>query len=113
MLESGLAYRYYFTPAHAFLSPYLSANAAYQLLAWHYRNAVIINGDTITSDSLDAMGAYVGLGLAIKRNSHLSFFGEAGFGGTVFVGDTYQGFYNDVFHDFGYFSVKVGLSLKF
>ena len=113
MLESGISYRYYFTPAHTFFSPYLSANVGYQLLRWDYRNAIIVNGDTITSDSLDAVGGYAGLGIAIKRNSHLSFFGEAGFGGTVFVGDTYQGFYNDVFSDFGYFTVKVGLSLKF
>ena len=113
MLESGVGYRYYFTPAHTLLSPYVSANAAYQLLNWDYRNAVIANGDTITSDSLDAVGAYVGLGLAIKRNSHLSVFGEAVFGGTVFVGKTYQGFHNDVFSDFGYFTVRAGLSLKF
>lgn len=113
MLESGISYRYYFTPAHTFFSPYLSANVGYQLLRWDYRNAIIVNGDTITSDSLDAVGGYAGLGIAIKRNSHLSFFGEAGFGGTVFVGDTYQGFDNDVFSDFGYFTVKVGLSLKF
>lgn len=113
MLESGVSYRYYITPAHTFLSPYLSANAAYQLLNWDYRNPIIVNGDTITSDSLDAIGAYVGLGLDIKRNSYLSVFGEAGFGGTVFMGNTYQGFHNDVFSDFGYFTVKAGLSLKF
>ena len=113
MFESGIAYRYYFTPAHTFLCPYISASAAYQLLGWNYRNAIIVNGDTITSDSLDGAGGYVGLGVTINRESHLSFFGEAGVGGTVFIGDTYQGFNNDVFSDYGYFSLKVGLSLKF
>jgi hypothetical protein len=113
MLEGGLAYRYYFTPAHTFLSPYISANAAYQVLSWDYRNPVIVNGDTITSDSLNGGGGYVGLGVAINRNKRLSFFGEAGVGGTLFVGDTYQGFNNDVFSDYGYFNLKLGLSLKF
>jgi hypothetical protein len=113
MLEGGIAYRYYFTPAHTFLSPYVSANLAYQVLSWDYRNAIIVNGDTITSDSLDGAGGYIGLGVTVNRNSHLSFFGEAGIGGTVFIGDTYQGFNNDVFSDYGYFNLKVGLSLKF
>lgn len=113
MLEGGLAYRYYFTPAHTFLSPYFSANAAYQVLSWDYRNAIVVNGDTITSDSLSGAGGYVGLGVAINRNKNLSFFGEAGVGGTVFVNDTYQGFNNDVFSDYGYFNLKVGLTLKF
>jgi hypothetical protein len=113
MFEGGIAYRYYFNKAHAFFSPYFSASAAYQSLGWDYRNAIVVNGDTITSDSLDGAGAYIGLGIAINRESHLSFFGEAGVGGTVFVNDTYQGFNNDVFSDYGYFSLKVGLSLKF
>jgi hypothetical protein len=113
MFEGGMAYRYYFTPAHKFLIPYVSANLAYQVLTWDYRNAIIVNGDTITSDSLNGAGGYVGLGVAINRESHLSFFGEVGVGGTVFVDDTYQGFNNDVFSDYGYFNLKVGLSLKF
>jgi hypothetical protein len=113
MFEGGIACRYYFTKAHTFLSPYVSASAAYQVLTWDYRNAIIVNGDTITSDSLNGAGGYVGLGVAINRESHLSFFGEAGVGGTVFVGDTYEGFHNDVFSDYGYFSLKLGLSLKF
>jgi hypothetical protein len=113
MFEGGMAYRYYFTPAHTFLNPYVSANLAYQVLTWDYRNAIIVNGDTITSDSLNGAGGYVGLGVAINRESHLSFFGEVGVGGTVFVDDTYQGFNNDVFSDYGYFNLKVGLSLKF
>jgi hypothetical protein len=40
-------------------------------------------------------------------------FGEAGVGGTVFTDQSVQGFNNDVFHNFGYFSVKAGLCVKF
>jgi hypothetical protein len=113
MLEAGMAGRLYLNPAHAFVSPYFSANLACQVLFWDYRNPVYVDGDEIRSDTLPAMGGYVGFGVAFNRNSHLSFFGEAGFGGTVFLEQSGQGFYNDVFSDFGYFQVKAGLCIKF
>ena len=113
MFELGMAYRYYFSPAHAFVSPYLSFNAALQSLEWDYRSPVYVGSDTVTSDSLTGIGGYGGVGVAFNRNSRLSFFAEAGFGGTVFMTQTTQGFDNDVFNNFGYFSVKVGLSVKF
>ncbi len=113
MLESGISARLYFNRAHAFFSPYFSANLAYQVLFWNYRNPVYVNGEQVQADAVEGMGGYAGLGLAINRNSHLSFFGEAGFGGTVFVDQTVQGFNNDVFDNFGYFTVKAGLCVKF
>ena len=113
MFETGMEYRRYLTPGHVFISPYLSASLAYQLLGWNYRNPVYVNGDKIQSDSLEAVGGYAGFGVAFNRNSHLSFFGEAGFGGTGFMPQTTRGFDNDVFSDFSYFTVKAGLSLKF
>lgn len=113
MLEGGISYRYYFTPAHTFISPYFSANASYQLLGWQYKNPVIAGGDTITGDSLNAVGGYAGFGIALKRNSYVSIFGEAGFGGTAFLPQTEHGFDNDVFSNFGYFTIKAGVSFKF
>ncbi|HVU28627.1 MAG TPA: hypothetical protein VHG71_12940 [Verrucomicrobiae bacterium] len=113
MLEGGIAYRYYFTPAHAFLSPYFSANISYQILTWDYRNSIIADGQNISGDSLSGVGGYMGIGAAIKRNSHLSFFGEVGLGGTVFFPQSNQGFDNDVFSNFGYFNVKAGMTIKF
>jgi hypothetical protein len=113
MLEAGFAYRRYLTPPHAFISPYVTASVACQLLSWDYRNPVYVNSDTVQSDSLEGVGGYAGFGVSLKRNSHLSFFGEAGFGGTLFVGETAQGFNNDVFKNFGYFSMKAGLCVKF
>lgn len=113
MFEVGPEYRRYFTPAHTFISPYLCASVAYQVMYWDYRNPVIVNGDEIKSDALEGVGGYAGFGVAFHRNSHLSLFGEAGFGGTVFLPETTQGFDNDVFSDFGYFMVKAGLCVKF
>ena len=113
MFEAGLEYRRYLTPAHVFISPYLSVGLAGQLLSWDYRNPVYVDGGSIQSDSLAGAGGYAGFGVAFKRNSHLSFFGEADFGGTAFVSETTEGFDNDVFSNYGYFMVRAGLSLKF
>jgi len=113
MFEAGLDYRRYLNQAHVFISPYVSLGLSYQLLSWSYRNPVLINSETVQSDSLEGMGGYAGFGVAFNRNSHLSFFGEADIGGTVFLSQTIGGFDNDVFSDFGYFMVKAGLCLKF
>jgi len=113
MFEAGVSYRLYFNRAHAFISPYFSANLAYQVLFWDYRNPVFINGEEIQSDALEGVGGYAGLGIAFNRNTHFSFFGEAGFGGTAFLDQTVQGFNNDVFDSFGCFTVKAGLCIKF
>ena len=113
MFEAGLDYRRYLNPAHVFISPYISASLSYQLLSWDYRNPVVVDNETIQSDALEGMAGYAGFGVAINRNSHLSFFGEADIGGTLFLSETVGGFDNDVFSNYGYFMVKVGLSLKF
>jgi hypothetical protein len=113
MFELGLAYRRYLNPPHAFFSPYLTVSAAVQALYWDYRNPVYVDGDRVDSDSLNGFGGYAGFGVVCKRNSHLNFFAEAGVGGTTFVSETVEGFHNDVISDFGYFTVKAGLSIKF
>jgi hypothetical protein len=113
MFEAGVSYRLYFNRAHAFISPYFSAYLAYQALFWDYRTPVFINGEEVQSDVLEGVGGYAGLGIAFNRNTHFSFFGEAGFGGTAFLDQTVQGFNNDVFDSFGCFTVKAGLCIKF
>ena len=113
MLETGFAYRYYLNDPHVLFSPYLTASLGAQLFQWDYRQAVIVDGDTVDSDSLSGFTGYAGLGVAVWRSSPVSLFAEAGFGGTVFRNDTGQGFHNDVFQDFGYFLAKAGLALKF
>jgi hypothetical protein len=113
MLEAGVSGRVYFNPAHAFISPYVTANVALQCMFWHYRSPVYVDGNEINADSLPGVGGYAGFGVAFNRSKQWGFFGEAGVGGTVFTDLTGQGFGNDVFDNFGYFSVKVGLDIKF
>ncbi|HTY88883.1 MAG TPA: hypothetical protein VMB80_15565 [Candidatus Acidoferrum sp.] len=114
MLEAGMLGRYYLNHTHNFISPYFSGSLSAQLLGWDYRNPVYTSdGHKITSDSLTGMGVYAGFGVTFYRSSHVTLFGEAGVGGTIFNQVTTEGFNNDTFHDFGYVSVKAGLSVKF
>ena len=113
MFETGLTYRRYYGPSHAFINPYLAVNVSYNLLGWDYRNPIVVGSDVIRWDTLNGVGGYVGVGLTLYRSGPVTLFGEAGFGGIVFDHVTGQGFDNDVFSPFGYFSVRAGLSIKF
>lgn len=112
-LEAGFVYRRYFSDPHTFISPYLTADVAFSVLHWDYRNPVIVEAETVRSDHLFGYGGYAGFGLAAQRKSHLGFFAEVGVGMTFFECETEEGFYNDVFDNYGYLSVKGGLTLKF
>jgi hypothetical protein len=110
----GAAFRYYFVGPEEAINPYLTAQVGWQGLNWEYRNPIVLgSGETISSDSLSGFDGYGGFGIAFNRDQWFSLYGELGFGGTFFAGETSEGFHNDVFDDYGYFSVKAGLSLKF
>jgi hypothetical protein len=113
MLESGLTYRRYLNSSRLALSPYISASVGYVLLNWAYHSPVTAGGNTFQSDSLNGAEGSLAFGVSTRRDSHVSFFGEVGVGGTIFADTTNQGFGNDVFHNFAFFSVTAGLSLKF
>ena len=113
MFETGLTYRRYLNSSWTAFSPYIAVSAGYVLLNWDYRNPVVADGDNIQSDSLEGAEGSVAFGISTQRNSRVSFFGEVGVGGTVFLDTTTQGFENDVFHNFGFVSIKAGLTVKF
>lgn len=111
--EAGFTYRYYLIDSHHLCSPYVTGSASFQALLWSYQNSVTLDGETVSGDALAGGGGYAGFGVVVERNKRLNVFGEIGIGGTVFYGTTREGFNNDVFANFAYFSVKAGLSLKF
>jgi len=113
MLEAGLTYRRYLNSSRNAFSPYVGGNLGYQLLLWDYRNPIVTGGETIKHDALCAGQGSVVFGVSTRRDKSLNVFGEVGLGGTLFFSATEQGFENDVFDDYGFFSVKAGLSLKF
>jgi len=112
-LESGLFYRRYLSAPKTFLSPYLTASVGCQSLFWTYRSDVVSGGETIHGDDLFGATGYAGVGVAVQRKSHLSLFAEAGFGGTTYANETDEGFSNDVFGSYGFFTVKAGLTYRF
>jgi hypothetical protein len=110
----GAAFRYYFVKSKKPFNPYLSARVGWQELNWDYRHPIVLgSGETVSSDSLSGLDSYVGFGIVYHRSEWFSLYGEVGFGGTFFSDETPLGFHNDVFNDYGYLSVKAGLSLKF
>jgi hypothetical protein len=113
MAEAGLALRLYLNSSRNGLSPYVGCSVGYQVLVWDYRNPIFVGGDVIDSDYLSGIEGTLVLGVSTRRDSHFSVFGEVGVGATVFLCETGQGFENDVFDDFGFVSVKAGVSFKF
>lgn len=113
MFEVGLAYRRYLNSSRTAISPYIGANLGFDLLLWDYRNLIVSGGDTIKRDALGAGQGAVVFGVSTRRDKPLGFFGEVGLGGTLFFTKTGEGFENDVFDNYGFFSVKAGLSFKF
>jgi len=110
----GATFRGYFTPAERAWSPYLAARLGWQGLNWDYRNSVVLtDGEIISSDSLGGLDTCAAIGVAWRRSRPLSAYAEAGFGGTTFMQSTSQGFHNDVFRGFAYFTVRAGVSMKF
>ena len=113
MLEAGLTFRRYLNNSHTALSPYITTSVGFAMLNWSYRSPVTSGGDTFDGDSLYGAEASVAVGVSTRRDYRLGAFAEVGVGGTVFADTTVNGFDNDFFNNFGYLSVKVGVSLKF
>lgn len=112
-LDLGVNYRRYFTPAHTFLRPYAAAGVYAQMLSWEYRNAINIGGDIIERDAVGGGGIYGGAGLLMNVSQHFQLFGEARVGETMLDGGTSEGLRNNVLDNYGYYSFKAGVSVRF
>jgi len=113
MFEAGFTFRRYLNNSHTALSPYLTTSLGFAMLNWSYRSPVTSGGETFDGDSLYGGEGSVAIGVSTRRDYRWGAFAEAGVGGTVFAPTTVNGFDNDFFHNFGFLSVKVGVSLKF
>ena len=49
----------------------------------------------------------------MARKEHLGIYAAARLGLSLYDEATMQGFYNDVFEGYGYFSIRAGVSFKF
>ena len=113
LLDVGLVGRHYFTPPKTFLSPYVTGGVFGQILFWDYRTPLNLGGEIIQSDSIYGGGGFVGFGIAAARKEHLGVFVEARLGVTLYDNATARGFYNNVLDDYGFFSVRAGVSIGF
>ncbi len=109
----GLGYRYYFTRQHTFVRPYFAVEGQFLWMTWKYRNAIVLDDETIRYDSVVGADGYFGLGVILGSYKFINVFGEIGAGGGCFAGETSEGLNNDIFHPFGYVGVRVGLTFSF
>lgn len=113
LLDVGLVGRHYFTPPKTFISPYITGGVFGQIMFWDYRTPLVLGGEIIQSDSIYGGGGFVGFGLAAARKEHLGIFIEARLGFSLYDNATTQGFYNNVLDDYGFVSVRAGVSIGF
>ena len=113
-LELGVFGRYYFAPPRAPLRPYVTASVDIISIGWSYRTPVVKNnGDTVSSDYAQGVGAFTGFGLSVEVSKALHIFGEVGFGAVGMLGQTAEGLDNNLFDSFTYAGVKVGVTFSF
>lgn len=112
-LELGFTGRRYFTPAHVFLRPYVTAGFGILSIAWEYRTPMESGEDRVHFDSLEGLDGYAGGGLSIRLAKRLSVSAEAVAGGVAFLGKTNRELNNTAFDSFGYVGVKAEARLAF
>ena len=113
VLGFGLGYRYYFTPQHTFVRPYLAVEGQFLWMMWKYRDEIVFDDETIRYDSTEGAEGYLGFGVILGSYKFLNVFAEIGGGGGCFSGETSEGLNNDIFHPYGYVGVRVGLTFWF
>jgi hypothetical protein len=113
VLGFGVGFRHYLTRQHTFLRPYFTADVSFLWMTWGYKEDQQSGGETVSSDSLEGMDAYVGMGLLVGSNKRVNLFGEIGAGGVAFLGTTDRELKNELFSDFGYVGIKAGLRFRF
>lgn len=113
VLGFGVGFRHYLTRQHTFLRPYFTADVSFLWMTWGYKEDQQSGGETVSSDSLEGMDAYVGMGFLVGSNKRVNLFGEIGAGGVAFLGTTDRELKNELFNDFGYVGMKAGLRFRF
>jgi hypothetical protein len=112
-LDFGFFYRFYATPPHTFLRPYVGLHGNFTWMTWTYRDDIIIGNDEIGSDSVGGVDGCVAAGVVLNVSRSFHAFGEFGFGGVTFLSTTDEDLKNTLFDDFGYLSIKAGLGFSF
>ena len=111
--EIGVFGRRYFTPAHVFLRPYVTASISALAMGWDYRAAIETDNGAVRTDWTYGVDGYVGAGLSAGLRNHWRIFGELGVGGIGLPDTTENNIQNDFLGSLYYVGFKAGLSLTF
>jgi hypothetical protein len=106
LLNAGFQANWYTTPKYTFLGNYFLAGGSYNYMMWRYRNAIYSGFQRITDDAIDGVELYGGVGFNLVQTSFFQLGGEVTPGIVFWVGDTREGFTNDVFGPFSYVKFK-------
>lgn len=103
--------RYYLTAAHTFVGVYPLAGLRAGTMFWEFARPVTIREDgedrTVTSDRIDHMSFYGGLGLSLVQLRHV-YVGATLFGGArLYAVESSNGFSNTLFPDVGFVQLRV------
>ncbi len=110
----------YTTPSHTFIGQYFIFGIGYTYMQWHYANEVVVPSETgtgedlINNDALDGLELYTGVGLHLMQTRILNLGVELTPGVIFWLGQTAEGFDNDVFRPFWYtrLDFKLGIPLS-
>jgi hypothetical protein len=116
MVHLGLGYQYHTSPKHTFMSLYICAGLSYTYMWWSYKNPFEameydeygnpIGMETISSDGLSGFEIYIGLGANLVQTENFNLGAEVLPGLIAWLGETSEGFDNDVFDTFTYTRFK-------
>ncbi len=113
LLGAALRLDWYATPPYTFLGLYFFAGAGVDFMLWSYKNPIISQGSSISSDALSGLDLFVGAGINIvqTKNFQLGFEVRPGF--AVWIGQTSEGFDNNVFDPLLYVKFGPELNISF
>ncbi|GBE30102.1 hypothetical protein BMS3Bbin04_01128 [bacterium BMS3Bbin04] len=107
----GVDYNSYTTPEYTFLGQYFTVGLAYNNMSWGYKEAVEIEGTTVTRDALSGIELYFGAGLVIQQWDGVVLYGEVMPGYIVWLGGSNRGFDRASFDQF--YNIKLNIGAAF
>jgi len=117
ILKAGVQWDIHTTGDHTFLGNYFLFGGNIDFMTWEYRNPLIAwddygNEEEITSDWLQGMELYTGIGFTILNPYEFQVGLEIVPGIILWGWSTYEGFENDVFDPFPYLKLRMILNFE-
>lgn len=117
----GYQFRYYFSPAHKPMSPFLAFGLESKILSWKYKNPVYTDvydefgnfllTEEISSDRIFNISSSIGTGVTFLRTKKINTSIGIHLGGIIYKDKTFESFENDLF--FPDFFARLNVTFEF